>query len=76
MTQEVFYMLLPKARPLHMTRILDRFSPYIKGLKSGGQVRKYKDKKMRNIMGALFILNLLCTISKKHPKEKLSREAR
>lgn len=59
-----------------MSRILVSLSLYRTGLKAGWQVRKYIDRKMRKIMGALLRLNLLCTISKKQPNEKLSREAR
>lgn len=59
-----------------MSRILVSLSPYRMGLKAGWQVRKYIDRKMRKIMGAPLRLNLLCTISKKQPNEKLSREAR
>ncbi|TNN38858.1 hypothetical protein EYF80_050977 [Liparis tanakae] len=57
-------------------QILDVFSPYITGLKSGWQVRKYNDKTIFNILCTLVMSNLLCDISKQTPKEKLSREAR
>lgn len=75
-TQSDFYIILPKARLLHMMRILDIFSPYNTGLKSGWHASQYNDKKMRNMFGTLLILNRPCTISKKAPKVKLSREAR
>lgn len=59
-----------------MRRILDRFRPYITGLKSGAHVRKYKEKKMRSLLGKLLMLKRLCRRSKMAPIQKFSSEAR
>lgn len=65
-----------KTRLLHMMRILDIFRPYSKGLKTGWHVSQYNDKQILKMLGRLFMLNLLCNISKKAPHEKFRREAR
>lgn len=70
------YIFSPNIKVLYIMRILDIFSPYSRGLMSGWNVSQYSDKKMRNMSGIFCKSNLLCTISKKHPKEKLVREAR